>query len=62
MRQRLRAVLADADFAAFLVTSGLETIRSRHTCRHRVDELFDVLAQCTNQLATDRTAAKEAAA
>jgi spore maturation protein CgeB len=55
-------VLADADFAAFLVTSGLETIRSRHTCRHRVDELFDVLAQCTNQLATDRTAAKEAAA
>ncbi|MCA0046394.1 glycosyltransferase [Mesorhizobium sp. B283B1A] len=59
MRQQLRTVLADEDFAASLVTSGLETIRSRHTCRHRVEQLFAVLAECTNQLPT---AAKEAVA
>ncbi|ESY76459.1 hypothetical protein X740_28670 [Mesorhizobium sp. LNHC221B00] len=62
MRQQLRTVLADEDFAASLVTSGLETIRSRHTCRHRVEQLFDVLAECTNQHTVVPTAAKEAVA
>ncbi|RUU06240.1 glycosyltransferase family 1 protein, partial [Mesorhizobium sp. M7A.T.Ca.TU.009.01.3.2] len=62
MRQHLRAVLADADFAASLVTSGLETIRSRHTCQHRVDELFGVLMECTTEHTINKTTAKEAAA
>ena len=30
-----------------LVRSGLETIRARHTCAHRVDELLTVVAQLT---------------
>ncbi|TIV02635.1 MAG: glycosyltransferase, partial [Mesorhizobium sp.] len=38
-----------ADLAASLVKSGLETIGRRHTCRHRVDELFGVLAECGNR-------------
>ncbi|UCI18300.1 glycosyltransferase [Mesorhizobium sp. B2-1-8] len=62
MRQHIQAVLADSDFATSLVASGLETIRSRHTCRHRVNELFDVLSQCTNRHTAHPTAAKEAAA
>ncbi|RUV37611.1 glycosyltransferase [Mesorhizobium sp. M7A.F.Ca.MR.148.00.0.0] len=62
MRLHLRAVLADADFAASLVTSGLETIRSRHTCQHRVDELFGVLMECTTEHTINKTTAKEAAA
>lgn len=62
MRQHLRTVLADADFAASLVTSGLETIRSRHTCQHRVDELFSVLTECTTEHTINKTTAKEAAA
>ncbi|TIN16887.1 MAG: glycosyltransferase [Mesorhizobium sp.] len=62
MRQHLQAVLADPDFAASLAASGLETVRSRHTCRHRVDELFDLLAECGNQHLTKTTTTKEAAA
>ncbi|MER8513356.1 glycosyltransferase [Mesorhizobium sp. M1060] len=62
MRQQLRTVLSDEDFAASLVTSGLETIRSRHTCRHRVDELLGVLTQCGNRHTAVPTAAKEAVA
>ncbi|MER8915981.1 glycosyltransferase [Mesorhizobium sp. M0761] len=62
MRQQLRTVLSDEDFAASLVISGLETIRSRHTCRHRVDELLGVLTQCGNRHTAVPTAAKEAVA
>lgn len=42
----LRQVLSDADLSAALIASGLETIRNRHTCRHRVDELLSILAEC----------------
>lgn len=61
MRRHLRAVLHDADLAASLATSGLETIRLRHTCRHRADELFGVLAECGHRQAADTILAKEAA-
>ena len=46
MKQCLRRVLEDPQLARELATSGLERIRARHTCRHRVDELFAVLAKC----------------
>jgi spore maturation protein CgeB len=62
MRRHLDAVLGDHDFAASLAASGLETIRARHTCRHRADELFDVLAQFGRRPASNPTAEKEAAA
>ena len=40
MQAQIRRVLSDADLAAELARSGLETIRARHTCAHRVDELL----------------------
>jgi spore maturation protein CgeB len=40
MKASIRAVLNDPALAASLAESGLETIRARHTCRHRVEELF----------------------
>ena len=42
---QLSQLRADADFRASLVQSGLETIRSRHTCAHRIDELLAVVGQ-----------------
>ncbi|AJD42612.1 glycosyltransferase [Rhizobium sp. SEMIA 4085] len=61
MTRLLREVLTDDALAAALIASGLETIRARHTCRHRVDELFAILEQCgtagvTRQLSTEEAA------
>jgi spore maturation protein CgeB len=39
MRRYIADVLNDESLAAALRTTGLNTVRSRHTCRHRVDEL-----------------------
>ncbi len=43
MRQALAAVRDDEGLRSSLVAHGLETIRARHTCAHRVDELMGVL-------------------
>ncbi|MGP1355916.1 CgeB family protein [Roseicyclus sp.] len=43
MAAQLARVLADPDLAADLAASGLETVRARHTCAHRVDELTGIL-------------------
>ncbi|HEY8570946.1 CgeB family protein [Phenylobacterium sp.] len=45
MERHLRALAADPDLRAALVRSGLESIRARHTCSHRVDELLTVVAK-----------------
>lgn len=42
MAARLRAVRDDADLRRALVQRGLETIRERHTCGHRADELLAI--------------------
>jgi len=44
MTRHLAALRADADLRASLVRSGLETIRARHSCAHRVDELLAIVA------------------
>jgi spore maturation protein CgeB len=44
MRRHLAALLQDEALAQELAASGLETIRSRHTCVHRVDELLSILS------------------
>ncbi|QQV76651.1 glycosyltransferase [Sphingomonas aliaeris] len=44
MASVLRTIRDDPDLRAALVASGLETIRARHTCAHRVDELLDIVA------------------
>jgi spore maturation protein CgeB len=43
MRQHMRAIRSDAALAQSLRQHGLETIRSQHTCAHRVDELMQIL-------------------
>lgn len=40
MTRNLRAVLSDGSLRESMVRHGLETIRSKHTCAHRVDELL----------------------
>jgi spore maturation protein CgeB len=42
MANAVRSVLNDAGLAASLARKGLETILSRHTCRHRVQELLAI--------------------
>ena len=41
----LRELREDPALRASLVASGLETIRARHTCAHRADELLDIVAR-----------------
>jgi spore maturation protein CgeB len=57
----LAQVLNDADRAAELAASGLEIIRTRHTCRHRVDELFSILSACGTARVLDQLIPMEAA-
>ncbi|MBF0306756.1 MAG: glycosyltransferase [Alphaproteobacteria bacterium] len=42
MTRHLRDLLADPAMAAEMAASGLETIRARHTCAHRLDELIAI--------------------
>lgn len=42
MERFLRAVLHDPEFAAALAVSGRRAILERHTCAHRVDQLFGI--------------------
>jgi spore maturation protein CgeB len=47
MKRQMRAVLNDPSLARDLARNGLETVRQRHTCSHRVDELLDIHEQLT---------------
>lgn len=44
MTRTLHALLQDADRRAALARRGLATVRARHTCAHRVDELLAIYA------------------
>jgi len=45
MARHLDAIRNDRDLPIELAASGLETIRTRHSCAHRVDELLAILAK-----------------
>ena len=45
MRRHLERLLGDERFAREMAAHGLRTVRARHTCAHRVDELLGVYAQ-----------------
>jgi len=49
MTAHLRAIKSDPDLRASLVESGLETIRARHSCRHRANELLAIMRSIRNQ-------------
>ena len=55
MARHLSAIRDDADLRAHLVAHGLETVRARHSCGTRVDELLGIVASLSPQL--ERTAA-----
>src|SRR5690606_14856145 len=61
MATLLRQLLDDRDRAAALAAAGRETVAARHTCRHRVDELLDILAVRGTARVTEALAAREAA-
>ncbi|MFL6766107.1 MAG: glycosyltransferase [Sphingomicrobium sp.] len=42
MTRAIRDLKGDPDLRAMLVRNGLETIRNRHTCAHRADELLTI--------------------
>ena len=44
MTRQLMQLRDDPDLRAALVASGLETVRARHTCAHRADELIAIAA------------------
>lgn len=43
MTRHLKTVLHDEDLRRSLIGTGLDTIRARHSCAHRVDELLAIL-------------------
>ena len=45
MRAHLAGLQADAGLRERLIEHGLETIRRRHTCAHRVDELLAIVGE-----------------
>jgi spore maturation protein CgeB len=62
MKRHLRAVLHDPDFASELAEHGRRTIRDRHTCAHRVDELMKIIAELSaTKSRSTRTPARRAA-
>jgi spore maturation protein CgeB len=52
-RRSLAAVLGEPELAASLRAEGLATIRARHTCAHRVDELLEICAELGMTTAID---------
>ena len=44
MTQLIQQVLSEPEFAEEMAINGLATIRQRHTCAHRVDELLEIYA------------------
>lgn len=61
MVRTLREHLQDRERRAELAASGLETIRSRHTCRHRANELLEIVARLGTQRARLQPPSAEAA-
>ena len=45
MQDQMRTLLHDRAMADELARNGLETILARHTCAHRVEELFDIVRE-----------------
>ncbi|MCA1525429.1 CgeB family protein [Bradyrhizobium yuanmingense] len=43
MKHALRSVIDDPEFSAAMVATGLKVIRDRHTCRHRAEQLIDIV-------------------
>jgi len=49
MKRHLRTLLYDKEAAAEMAAHGLKTIRERHTCAHRVDELLAKISEISRK-------------
>ena len=49
MKQLINRVLSEPAFAEELAINGLTTIKQRHTCAHRVDQLFEIYAELISE-------------
>lgn len=58
MKRLLRRVLTDDGIRRELARQGLATIRARHTCGHRVNELLAIVAQVQAERSTLRRPAR----
>jgi spore maturation protein CgeB len=61
MERHMRALREDDALAERLARGGLETIRRRHTCTHRVDQLLGALAHLGTERVRSAVARQEAA-
>jgi len=57
MVSHLAALICDEHLRRELACHGLATVTARHTCHHRVDELFNIYDQIRTQPRIGRTAA-----
>jgi spore maturation protein CgeB len=53
MTAQLQTVLSNDQLARDLAESGLETIRARHTCAHRVDQLLSIISESAGMAASE---------
>ena len=60
MQKLLQDVISNPGIARAMAASGLETIRARHTCRHRVDELLSILSRIGSTRVTNQLGVLEA--
>lgn len=58
MTDALELLRAEPEFAARMAASGLRAVRARHTCAHRVDELFEILDTLDGSRPGDRVRAR----
>jgi spore maturation protein CgeB len=56
VRERLREILHTPGLATTLAQHGLETIRAKHTCAHRVQELLAILGAHASVARSERAA------
>lgn len=56
MERCLHMVASDGDLRASLIAHGLETVRSRHSCAHRVDELLAIAERFSSPLGARKSA------
>lgn len=59
MKKHLRAVLSSPELQDKLAQSGLQRIRARHTCAHRVDELVRIYDEVVHARQSQEAPASE---
>jgi spore maturation protein CgeB len=57
----LQELLHDPERRSELASAGLETIKTRHTCRHRANELLAIIARVSTLRVRQQLASREAA-